>query len=198
MSTALSNLGTLLVDLGRYEDGEQLLRTSLELRERQLGPHHLSLATSLNNLAGVYRKRGRYAAAEPLYMRALAIWETNQGQNHPDVAVGLNNLGIVFYEQARYPEAERCFPTGIRHSKEGSGSVRTQPWPSVSTIWPSLYQIQKRYNEAGRMYRESLAICEKTFGPKTSRSCHATQQPGGALPAGRAGNQFRATLSPGA
>ena len=42
-----------MVDLGHYEDGERLLRQSLELCERQLGPHHLSVATGLNNLAWV-------------------------------------------------------------------------------------------------------------------------------------------------
>ena len=37
-------------------------------------------------------------------------------------------------------------------------------WPRSCTIWPPLCYLQKRYSEAERYCRRSLAIREKAFG----------------------------------
>ena len=54
---------------------DNLLKRSLAILEKALGPDHPDVAVSLNNLGELYRAQGRYAQAEPLYKRSLAIWE---------------------------------------------------------------------------------------------------------------------------
>ena len=79
-----------LYQQGRYADAEPLLKRSLAIYEKALGPDHPDVATSLNNLAVLYSNQGRYADAEPFHKRALAIYEKALGSDHPDVATSLN------------------------------------------------------------------------------------------------------------
>ncbi len=58
---------------GRTAEAEPLLKRSLAIDEKTLGPEHPEMATSLNELALLYQAQGRYAEAEPLHKRALAI-----------------------------------------------------------------------------------------------------------------------------
>ena len=96
-----------------------LLKQSLGIRKKALGPEHPDVATSLNNLAVLYSAQGLYAKAEPLYQRALAIWKKALGPEHPDVATSLNNLAALYQAQGRYAEAE---PLYQRRSRSGEGA----------------------------------------------------------------------------
>ena len=105
VATSLNNLAMLYQAQGRYADAEPLLKRSLAIREKALGPDHPDVAVSLHNLAELYRAQGRYADAELLYKRALAIEEKALGPDHPHVAVSLNNLAELYLTQGRYSDA---------------------------------------------------------------------------------------------
>ena len=51
VATALDSLARLYRAKGYYSDAELLLRRSLAIREKVLGPYHPDVATTLNNLA---------------------------------------------------------------------------------------------------------------------------------------------------
>ncbi len=55
--TLLNNYGTLLHDMGNYEEAVSQYTTSLRLSEASLGPEHPSVAAGRNNLAAARAKR---------------------------------------------------------------------------------------------------------------------------------------------
>ena len=66
VAQSIHNLGTLLVQQGRYSDAEAPLREALELRRQLLEPDHPDLAESLNNILVMFMLKGDLDAAEPL------------------------------------------------------------------------------------------------------------------------------------
>ena len=71
---------------------------SLDIRKRQLGDDHPSVATSLNNLALLYESQGKYSEAEDLAKQALVIYQNRLGNEHPDtqnVAVGVKLFYVM-------------------------------------------------------------------------------------------------------
>jgi tetratricopeptide (TPR) repeat protein len=92
---------------------DNLLKRSLAILEKALGPDHPDVAMSLNNLAALHEAQGQYAQAEPLLKRSLAIREKAIGPDHPDVAVSLNNLGELYRAQGRYAQAEPLYKRSL-------------------------------------------------------------------------------------
>ena len=70
MSVLLHELATQYAAVGRDEEAEPLLQTSLELRRETLDQHDLSLASSLIELADLHIRLARYDAAEGLLQEA--------------------------------------------------------------------------------------------------------------------------------
>ncbi|CAM9170512.1 unnamed protein product, partial [Laminaria digitata] len=66
---------------GRYDEAVPLLRRSLDIREKALGPEHLEVASALNGLG-----LGIYPGAELLSRRTLTIREKASGPEHVGVA----------------------------------------------------------------------------------------------------------------
>ena len=73
MARGLSNLGGLYYAQGLYVQAEPLLKRSLAIKERALGPNHPDVAASLENMATLYRKTGRNKEAEAVEKRVAAI-----------------------------------------------------------------------------------------------------------------------------
>ena len=73
LATSLNNLAELYHGQGRYAQAEPLLKRSLAISEKALGPDHPDVATSLENYAAQLRKMHRDAEAEKLEARAREI-----------------------------------------------------------------------------------------------------------------------------
>ncbi len=66
VAASLTDLGTILIDLGRYADGEAALAEALAIQRQQLDILHPDLAATLGALGSLYRTTGRSAAADSL------------------------------------------------------------------------------------------------------------------------------------
>ena len=66
VATALSNLATVLSNLGDPATARPLLERALTITEAAHGPDHPDVATALGNLAAVLRNLGDPATARPL------------------------------------------------------------------------------------------------------------------------------------
>ncbi len=160
---SLNNLGLLYQDQGRYDEAEPLLKRSLVIYEKTLGPEHLAVARGLNNLAELYRNLSRYAEAEPLYKRALSIAEKALGTEHPTVATILNNLAILYHAQGRYAEIEPLHKRSLAIREKTLDPDHPDVATSLNNL-AGLYRDLSRYAEAEPLYKRSLAILEKTLG----------------------------------
>jgi CHAT domain-containing protein/Tfp pilus assembly protein PilF len=148
---------------GKYSQAIPLVQRILAIRERQVGPDHLSVAAWLNNLAVLYVDQGRYADAEPLHRRALAIREKKLDRDHPDVANSLNNLAETYRNQGRYSDAEPLYQRSLAIYEKVFGLDKLDVAAPLNNL-AVLYRSQGRYADAEPLYRRSLAIYEKALG----------------------------------
>ena len=156
----LNNLATLYGNQGRYAEAEPLIKRSLAIWEKALGPENPAVATSLLNLGALLETQGRHAAAELAYKRSLAIIEKVLGPDHPDVAGSLNNLAILYGKQARYPEAELLHKRSLAIWEKTLGPEHPNVALSLNNL-AEFYRIQGRYSEA-------LPIVQRTVSQNTA------------------------------
>jgi tetratricopeptide (TPR) repeat protein len=148
--------------LGQYEE---LLKGMLQQAEQTFGPESVEAAGSLQTLALLYIGQHQYAAAEPLLHRALAIREKVLGTDHFSNASTLEHLGNLYQRQGKPVEAEHAYQRSIEIERKVA--ARGVAMPRVLRNLADLYKDQRRYDEAGALYRESLAIAEANWGPKS-------------------------------
>ena len=119
VATVLGSLAKLRQVVGRHEQGEQLWRQALAIRERGFAPNDPVIATTLENVADCCAMLpGRVAEAILLRERALAIRETSApGPSNPALANARAKLAElrlkVSSDTAAHPE-----PAPRRSSKE--------------------------------------------------------------------------------
>jgi hypothetical protein len=94
VATSLNNLALLYSAQGRYAETEPLLRRSLAISEKVLGPEHPDVADGLNNLALLLRATNRRVEAGPLMRRSVVIllkFTRVTGHVHPNLRSGFKN-----------------------------------------------------------------------------------------------------------
>ncbi|CAM9244996.1 unnamed protein product, partial [Ectocarpus sp. 12 AP-2014] len=174
VATVLNNRALLLEKQGKYEEAEPLYRRSLAIDEKVYGPDHPEVATVLNNWAFLLQKQGKFEEAEPLFERSQAIREKVLGPEHPDVATSLNNRAGLLETRVRSQTMllEAIIPPlgyvlGLEHPDVAQAFVlphKSQRSQTISSIsLPGTFQ--GKYEEAEPLYRRSLAIGEKVYGP---------------------------------
>lgn len=166
IAEALTTVGLLYTEQGRYAPAEPLYRRALHIYEQLWGPEHeehAETATVLNTLGLLYWEQGKYAQAEPLYRRALSIREQVLGSAHPLVGTPLNNLGLLYTEQGKYGQAEPLYRRALL--------LREQTWgpdhPSVafSLVGLAVLSTERgQYEQAEAFAQRALRIREQTFG----------------------------------
>jgi tetratricopeptide (TPR) repeat protein len=154
--------GLTLVETGKYQEAEPLLKRSTEISEKALGKDHPNVTTYMSNLAFLYYTQSKYAEAEPLLKRSLEIREKAMGKDHPDVAQSLNNLAELYRAQGKYAEAEPL----LKRSLEISERALRKDHPDVATYMNNLallYDAQGKYAEAEPLLKRSLEISERAL-----------------------------------
>ncbi len=126
-----------------------------------LGTEHPDVVQSLNNLAEVYHAQGRFAETESLRKRARAIEKKAAAQG--DLWQRYMAAGVAAFQQGNYPEAEKQFAAAFK-SAEGFGPQDLRSATSLNNL-AAFYHVQRRYAEAGPLYRRALAVLEKALGP---------------------------------
>ncbi len=119
--TLLNRSAMALQSKGDLAGAEPLLRSALEIAERDLGPEHPDTAGSLNNLASLLESKEDYASAELLYRRALAIAEKTLGQDDARTAMALENLAGLLAAKGDYGEAEALFRRALATANKSLG-----------------------------------------------------------------------------
>jgi eukaryotic-like serine/threonine-protein kinase len=160
-----SGLVTLAAALGSRSDSaaaEPLFRDALAMRRELLGPDHPDIIESLSLYALNQQTLGKNAEAEPMYREALAMTRRIRGEQHADVTSALQNLGGVLHAQGKVDEA-------LQYLQEALARARTQAAAPLLTAdimaeLAVLLKNMKRNADAEPMYRESLAIRQKTMG----------------------------------
>lgn len=145
-----------------YEDAEQLLQKSLEIRERAPNVGTSGLMESLTALAAVHVARGDLDRAEPLLERALAGSEQLLGPQHPGLSSLLSNLAHVYYKRRKHESAERLL-TRLVAIKTASGTDEAE----LAAVLASLAIVREASGHiaaARQLWLRVLSIRESTLG----------------------------------
>ena len=104
---SLSNLGGILLDMGKSSDAEPIIRLALERRTKVLGPDHQSTLTSANNLALCLKMQNRLEDAEPLAKQAFVGSMVMLGPTHEDSLDSAINFSEILAMQEKLEESKR-------------------------------------------------------------------------------------------
>jgi tetratricopeptide (TPR) repeat protein len=162
---ALHTFGRVRLAQGLYSEAESLLKESLDLARRRLGPNHLKVVWALNELATCYKHMARYREAGELYQRALSIAESAPGPNHPEVATIYRNLGDLEHAAGNPERGEPFARRALRMHVRTLGPEH----PAVAADQASLAALldqQRKYDEAMCLYGRALSIFERVHGPE--------------------------------
>ena len=163
VARSLDNLGMALLDQGRLDEAEPLLRDSLAMRRKVVpGGLHPDLDTGLNNLAYFLVESGEYEETEAILREALDMKQRLFGDSHPSVAVGLNNLAVVLHDVGNYEAAE----TNYLQALEIRRKVLDKDHPQIAQ---SLNNLAFLYNDTGdteramAMSSEALTVYQAAY-----------------------------------
>lgn len=106
IAATLGALGTVLDDMGKFDEAEEVLQETVQLRESLYGNDHPSVAIGYNNLANHYREVGKLEQAENAIREAIRINRSVLGNDHLYVAQNLQLLGSILRFKGDYENAE--------------------------------------------------------------------------------------------
>ncbi|MEO0425486.1 MAG: serine/threonine-protein kinase [Pseudomonadota bacterium] len=153
----LQVVGGLYESLGRHDDSERLLRSSLALTEPlSRDPRELH-AQGLQRLASVSFEQGDYERAEAYARDALARFESTSTRDRPAYAGSLGTLAIILSEASKYEEAEPFHRRGLAMQRRLHGNADRRVAGTLHDFAQHL-KWQGRFDEAEPLYREALRI----------------------------------------
>ncbi|KAL1640170.1 hypothetical protein SLS61_010263, partial [Didymella pomorum] len=178
--TSISQLGSVLVSQGKYDEAEVMHRQALEGREKALGQKHLSTLISANNLGLVLERQGKYEEAEAMHRRALKGNEKMLGLEHRETLISVSHIGSVLSRQCKYEEAEAMFRRALQGLQNMLGPEHPDTFASVSNLgW--MLSRQSKYKEAEAMHQRALEGREKALGPEHPHTLNSASQLGTVL-----------------
>jgi tetratricopeptide (TPR) repeat protein len=120
-AVALTHIGVVYKQQGKYVEAEELLRRALAITEAARGAEQPDIAKALVHLALLLDHQGRHPEAVELLKRASAIQERALGPNHPDLSYSISNLGVQYWRMRRYAEAEPLLKRDLAISERAHG-----------------------------------------------------------------------------
>ncbi len=160
-----SLMGRLYMELGDYDQAEEMHHAALAIDRKLFGAESREAAASLNDLGLAYSRNGKTLEGTQAFQEALDIRRRLPGNDNPDLADSLNNLGEMYTDRGKVPEGEALVreALGIRQKLFGSNSLETaSSLRSLSIILGD----EGQWAESEAMARDVLAIRRKELGPE--------------------------------
>ncbi|KAH0538073.1 hypothetical protein FGG08_005335 [Glutinoglossum americanum] len=140
------------------------LTEALAIREKVLGPDHMSTLDTVFNLGGLYFDQDKLTESETVYKRALAGREKTLGSGHTSTLETVNGLGELYWHQDKLTEAEAMYKWALAGRERALGPDHASTLATVNNLG-NLYKRQGKLAEAEAMYKRALVGKEKTLGP---------------------------------
>jgi len=108
------NLGDIYQKLGKYDQGDSLLRSSLEQRKSIFGADSPEVAESLTALGLLRSEQAHLDEAEKFVTQGLEMDRRHLPPNHPAVAKALQAYGKVLAQRGSYDKAIPALTEAVR------------------------------------------------------------------------------------
>ncbi len=165
-----NNLSVLYINMGRYQDAEQICQKTMQERLKIFGKSS-KYAMSLNNLSTIYKLLGMHQETESLLLEAIKIQKEIMGIHDPNLLLFMHNLAVLYDDMEAYDKAEALFEK-IKNSK----LPKKHPnYVIYMDNFASLYVDMKQLDKAKLLYLGNIKLKEKILGknhPDYARSLH--------------------------
>ncbi|KAI6308809.1 hypothetical protein MCOR29_009167 [Pyricularia oryzae] len=164
------NVAKVYILLGKYEEAEKMLRETLALMEKVLGPENPSTFGGIDNLASVFNRQGKYEEVKKMFREALAFYKKGKykevkqmhrkilglrekvlGPKNPATFANMDNLASVLYMQGKYEKAEQMHRKILSLREKVLGSKSLATFTSMNNL-ALLLDSQGKYEEAKHLY----------------------------------------------
>jgi tetratricopeptide (TPR) repeat protein len=154
------------------EEAEELIRTSLKLREKLHGTDDYNIAHSLANLGRIYYRQQKYMEAEEIFRQALSLQEALLGKEHRatrntmhNVANCLNVLGGA----ENWKGAEELYHLILETGERTLGKDHPQQIYTQLNLAKLLVKMD-RNEEAEEIYNRAMKLLEVSLGKSHPRT----------------------------
>ncbi len=158
-------IGLAYLTLGRLEDAEEHLQTSLDIRRRLLGEENADTLRSAVNLAALRHEQGRAEDAETLLREAVEGLEKLVGPDDPMTLGALSNLAVIRSDRAADDEAVALHRRVLESQRRVLGPTHDDTLGSLVNL-SNLLVSMGRLDEAEPLAREAVEGFERVHGPE--------------------------------
>jgi serine/threonine-protein kinase len=169
VSSALSFLGGLYDQQGKYDKSIEAYSESLEILKQLFGPRHRYSAMAMNNLAQPLRLLGRYDEAEAHLRQSIDIRRELYGESHYRVATALRQLGSVLSARGNNEEALDLYEEALQIREKHFGRNHKNTANSLNDVASSLASLG-RTEQAENVLQDAMKIWGAVSEPDNGRS----------------------------
>jgi non-specific serine/threonine protein kinase/serine/threonine-protein kinase len=163
-SRIMETIGQVYQGLGLFSRAEPLLKKMLEIRKKEVGKNHYTVALGKLNLAWLYQMQRRTAEAEPLVREGVQTLEAILPGETWELSRGFLMLGIIHREKGEFAPAHEYLDRSLAICEKLFGPDHERvSYPLYHLGW--LHKLNGEYGEAKKYYERALAIMEKSLGP---------------------------------
>lgn len=162
----LNDLGETYDEDGIFENAEQSLLRSYEIRKILYGEYDSDTAQSINNLGNFYIDIGNLDAAEQYFLLFYEVCRELYGEEHSHTATALNNLGALYGRTGDMGKAEQCLLKSYKIRKKVHEEVEDTAITLESL--GMLYKEKNELNIAQKYLKKALEMYRKLYGDEHS------------------------------
>jgi tetratricopeptide (TPR) repeat protein len=113
----MTNLGTNLLELGKFEEAVLVLKRAVEIREENDDRESPEALMARNSLAAAYTNLGKPHEAEMLFREIEEIQRRTLGEDHPERLHSLCGLAFVLDRQNKTDEAGTVLADAVKRAQ---------------------------------------------------------------------------------
>lgn len=156
-------LGDFLAGTGKVDEGEQILRKTLEDRRAVLGSGDVATLATENSVASILARRGDQVHALPLFEEIVAGYRAAVGDDDPRTIIAMSSLSASLTAAGRLAEAEPLIDEAIDRGRRVFGEEH--PFlPQYMSNLAYLLVRQGRLAVAIETSREIVRLMENARG----------------------------------
>jgi eukaryotic-like serine/threonine-protein kinase len=158
MQTELMYLmADVFINLGLYDQAEQLAGQSLELAKSAFGEESGEVALGYYTIGVALRWNGKYEESEAYHRRALLMHRRLFGDDHSMTAEMLSNLGVVLRNRGELDEAEKLYREALAIHRKNPARNPQEMARNLNNL-ALVLRNRGENEEAGKLYHETLEI----------------------------------------
>ncbi|CUA74730.1 Kinesin light chain 1 [Rhizoctonia solani] len=159
----MANIAVSYLNLGRYDEAEQMGVQVVSTSKRVLGEDHPDTLAFMGDLAAAYSSMGQYNEAEQMEVQVVNAFKRILGEDHPDTLNYTGNLTMTYYYLGRYNEAEQMGIQVVSACKQALGEDHPDTLRFMGNL-AGTYSVMGRYNEAEQMEVQIVNAHKRVLG----------------------------------